>query len=284
MNPILSWADIDNFIEEFHYWKTHGVSPSNILDISDHSVPSISNTVTNTTGTLHGAYQGPSSNEPISTRPPTSHYSKEVALNSRPGLPQRLHISTSVHNQTHHPDEITPRASTSRISYEENNALYDLILKATRSPADRNQFLSLRGAPAERALCAISEVMTNQLATTIRHTDSQLQVLDSSKVGGNTQPGERLELRRLLSKLSKASGIIPPGLFLNHVFCSDRETLQIGGYADIFRGSYRGQPVALKRLRVSMTMQQNRGYIEVSSLFCFVLFSESFFLRWPTAE
>ncbi|KAJ3475947.1 hypothetical protein NLI96_g11493 [Meripilus lineatus] len=73
---------------------------------------------------------------------------------------------------------------------------------------------------------------------------------------------KRFDLRRLLIKLSKTAEIIPSGLFLDHVLCDDRETLQIGGYADIFRGTVHGRAIALKRLRVSMVLQQNRKYIQ----------------------
>ncbi len=89
------------------------------------------------------------------------------------------------------------------------------------------------------------------------------QMLDRQVEGRSQQSTDRFELRRLLNKLSKASGAIPPSIFLKNVSCSDRETLQIGGYADIFQGTCQGKLVALKRLRVSITVRNNRRYIEV---------------------
>lgn len=66
---------------------------------------------------------------------------------------------------------------------------------------------------------------------------------------GITSSNDHRFLRRLLVKLSKASGQLPPSLLLRGVVCSDRDSVAGGGFADIFRATYNDQPVALKRLR-----------------------------------
>lgn len=76
----------------------------------------------------------------------------------------------------------------------------------------------------------------------------------------------RIELRHLLVRLSKAAGVLPPSIFLGDVECqgTDRDTIAGGGFADIFRAKYRGQKVALKRLRVFSSQEAVGSYNAVS--------------------
>lgn len=61
---------------------------------------------------------------------------------------------------------------------------------------------------------------------------------------------DRYTIRRLLIKLSREARILPSSLFLIGVKCRVRESVNGGAFADIYRASYNGEPVALKRLRV----------------------------------
>jgi serine/threonine protein kinase len=55
----------------------------------------------------------------------------------------------------------------------------------------------------------------------------------------------------MLVKLSIASGILPMDLFIQGVSIGeDRDPWTSGGFADVFRGTFRGQQVAVKRLRI----------------------------------
>ncbi|THH29478.1 hypothetical protein EUX98_g4707 [Antrodiella citrinella] len=54
----------------------------------------------------------------------------------------------------------------------------------------------------------------------------------------------------LILKLSIRSNRLPASLVVNDVTRLDKECVAGGGFADIFRGEYKGKPVALKRLRV----------------------------------
>lgn len=57
-------------------------------------------------------------------------------------------------------------------------------------------------------------------------------------------------IRRLIMKLSIRSGLLPNSLLITDVVMSSSESVAGGGFADIFRGTYKGRLVALKRLRV----------------------------------
>ena len=60
-------------------------------------------------------------------------------------------------------------------------------------------------------------------------------------------------LRRLLIGLSRKAHVLPNTLFVQGVECKDRHAIAGGGYADIFRGRFGSQSVALKRLRTFAT-------------------------------
>jgi hypothetical protein len=55
----------------------------------------------------------------------------------------------------------------------------------------------------------------------------------------------------LLLKLSVSSGVLPRDMFIHGVSIGDdRDPWASGGFADVFRGVYNDQLVAIKRLRV----------------------------------
>lgn len=59
-------------------------------------------------------------------------------------------------------------------------------------------------------------------------------------------------------KLSLECGKLPASLFLQGVDCSYREAFTVGGFADIFRGTYNYEEVGLKRLRVFQAIEKSR--------------------------
>ena len=62
----------------------------------------------------------------------------------------------------------------------------------------------------------------------------------------------RRKIIYLLSRLAAASSELPPSLFVVGVELGpSRDPVAHGGFADIFRGRYKGQWVAVKRARVS---------------------------------
>lgn len=60
----------------------------------------------------------------------------------------------------------------------------------------------------------------------------------------------RFKLRRLLVRLSRASTRIPDSLFLTEIDDPGKYATAGGGFSDVFRGSLKNNPVALKRLRI----------------------------------
>lgn len=62
----------------------------------------------------------------------------------------------------------------------------------------------------------------------------------------------RYQVRRILFKLATDADVLPPSLFIAglHVPRVDRAVC-LGGFADIYLGSYRGEAVAVKRLRIN---------------------------------
>jgi hypothetical protein len=59
-----------------------------------------------------------------------------------------------------------------------------------------------------------------------------------------------LPARRLLKTLCAATKAFPPTLFLELDSVDTSRQIGRGGFADIFRGRYKGQDIALKRLQV----------------------------------
>ncbi|KDQ53217.1 hypothetical protein JAAARDRAFT_39592 [Jaapia argillacea MUCL 33604] len=66
----------------------------------------------------------------------------------------------------------------------------------------------------------------------------------------------RRSVQRLSINLSQASEKLPPSLLLRGVVTSNDRHIGGGGFADIFRGEYAHQDVALKRLRIFQSPQE----------------------------
>ena len=61
-------------------------------------------------------------------------------------------------------------------------------------------------------------------------------------------------------KLSIRSGRLPASLVIKNVRCEDTESIAGGGFADIFRGVWKDQPVALKKLRLYRASDDIRAW------------------------
>ncbi|KAJ3482587.1 hypothetical protein NLI96_g6879 [Meripilus lineatus] len=59
-------------------------------------------------------------------------------------------------------------------------------------------------------------------------------------------------------KLCFVSGIVPQALMLKGFVISNGDSVGGGGFADIYKGTYRQVPVALKRLRVFQTLEESK--------------------------
>ncbi|KAJ3488598.1 hypothetical protein NLI96_g2708 [Meripilus lineatus] len=127
--------------------------------------------------------------------------------------------------------------------YPEKIDIFKLVMDAVCSAHAKERLYSLRGQFAEDALCLIQQILD-----------------DPSAFGLGHEWEHRFILRRLLTNFSQKADSIPPTLFLDGVDCEDKETLEIGGYADIFQARHDGKLVALKRLRISMVSRENQSY------------------------
>lgn len=70
---------------------------------------------------------------------------------------------------------------------------------------------------------------------------------------------------RLLIKISRHTEMLPSSLFLRDIKLHDSSAVSGGGFSDIFRASYYGRLVALKRVRVFTSDVQYKTMISVSS-------------------
>lgn len=59
-----------------------------------------------------------------------------------------------------------------------------------------------------------------------------------------------------MRRLSYSADLFPSALRLEGVECPDGMPYGVGGYADVFRGTYEGNKVALKRLRVFQMLDE----------------------------
>lgn len=82
------------------------------------------------------------------------------------------------------------------------------------------------------------------------HISLSVQIMDSPVL---PRPS-RDQLRRLSIKMAAKHGKFPQLLVLQGVQCTDSQQYGAGAFADVFRGTYEGSKVGLKRLRVYLMM------------------------------
>jgi len=112
-----------------------------------------------------------------------------------------------------------------------------MIRRVLSSDFHQRTVLDLRGEEAERFM----ELL--RLVTKDRSLSDDLPFFQKA--------------RRLRQKLSNACHLMPSTIFIRGVQIVDRDALLCGGFADIFKASYNGLDVALKRLRVTEATKGN---------------------------
>ncbi|KAJ7224227.1 kinase-like domain-containing protein, partial [Mycena pura] len=91
-------------------------------------------------------------------------------------------------------------------------------------------------------------------------------VLDKGTLNSaGSDDGLTRKARRLLVKLSEVSDTLPASLFICGVLRLDKEAMFGGTFGDIYRASYQGQDVALKRIRV---FQRDQTRHKIRKRFC----------------
>ncbi|KDQ49915.1 hypothetical protein JAAARDRAFT_613253 [Jaapia argillacea MUCL 33604] len=108
----------------------------------------------------------------------------------------------------------------------------------------RNQILELRGKEAEDFAEALQKVLD------WTRDDRKIRTLFPKSPTNEIQTLRR-RCRRLLTNLAKQSGELPPSLFLcEGVDRPGKDPVHGGGFADIYKGTYGDQCIALKRIRM----------------------------------
>ena len=124
---------------------------------------------------------------------------------------------------------------------------------------DKKTVLELRGDDAEHFLTLTHNVsfMCKRREPTVLAYAYICQVIDRQGFPYDDD-GQRSRHRahRLLVKLSQNCGILPSFLSIIGIENCGKEPVAGGGFADIFRASYQGEDVALKRLRDFQVHQQ----------------------------
>jgi hypothetical protein len=110
----------------------------------------------------------------------------------------------------------------------------------------RHAVKQLHGVDAQSFLDIIQNVRSHLFhVCSILHATT-LKVLDR---GSLPNANSRSRARRLLQQLAEASEQLPSRLFISGVEDRDEHPAFGGGFGDVYRASYLGTPVALKRLR-----------------------------------
>ena len=119
---------------------------------------------------------------------------------------------------------------------------------------ESSQLVPISAKDASKVLDEIWKVGAHSFASTRAIADWCHQVLDSAAIplaAFNPQFLQyRNKLRKLSLKLSITHDILPSALILKEVQLNDNKLIGSGSFADVFIGTYNGETVALKRLRV----------------------------------
>ena len=121
---------------------------------------------------------------------------------------------------------------------------------------------SMNDKDAQIFLNAVQDVSNQWSIVTV--ADNFIQILndpyiwlsDGTDPDGVSYAQIRTALRHVLMSVSINSDILPMSLFLSGVACTSRESIGGGSFGDVYRGTYHGEPVALKRLRTFRTSDE----------------------------
>lgn len=155
-----------------------------------------------------------------------------------------------------------------------------LIHRATASSSDKDLLMNLPESVASdileetRNVCSLPGLSCGvQRPSSLELTESLpffLQIFEGAKDCGlcSNNFGQRISLlRRLLIALARKTQRVPRSFLISGVHLPARDAVGGGGFADIFRASYRGQFVALKRLRTFVSQPPSISEINVSNIY-----------------
>ncbi|KAJ7066561.1 kinase-like domain-containing protein [Mycena amicta] len=130
-----------------------------------------------------------------------------------------------------------------------------LLQRIINTEHDKKKLLELKGESAQCCVDLIQDVLDKG-------------TLPTSPLAFSSDPDSdnlTLKARRLLVKLSEVSDTLPASLFIRGVLRVEKEATFGGTFGDIYRASYEGRDVALKRIRV---FQRDQGRHRIRQRFC----------------
>ncbi|EIN12457.1 kinase-like protein [Punctularia strigosozonata HHB-11173 SS5] len=136
--------------------------------------------------------------------------------------------------------DVTNPVGPNRIDFDE--ATWALLVQA-HIPED----------PAVRLFPSDRSVNTSNDVALVNYLYDALTVVSS---GERHNGAARKAISQLLVRLVQQTNVLPSKLFVAGVQLHSRDPVNAGGFADILRGSYYGQEVALKRFRIYAHSQE----------------------------
>ncbi|KAJ7617180.1 kinase-like domain-containing protein [Roridomyces roridus] len=118
---------------------------------------------------------------------------------------------------------------------EDQAGVADILLDVLYSPADEAAVLALDGDAAQSVLDIVQDTLDRALLNSREATS---------------------KARRLIGKLAKACNKLPSSLIISGVTDRDEDASFSGGFGDVYKAIYRGKPVALKKMRMFQTTDQ----------------------------
>jgi hypothetical protein len=131
-------------------------------------------------------------------------------------------------------------------SYKARNDVEGIVAQLEKEVReDWEHMLALKGDDARNALDTLQSVSAPHIQH-LSSTEFSKQWLDE-----NPEHVSRRRVLSLLVKIAAASNTLPSSVFVADVHLNSCFPINNGGFADIFHGTWNGQSVALKRLRVN---------------------------------
>lgn len=208
------------------------------------------------------------------SHPPPS----ELSVGAVPGVVQSrkyriklAQVSTSHTNNLASPcscsTQMLSNLATPEVSSAYENKIYDAITKdepqvarlikiILNSEEEKTSAMALKGQEADLFMDALEDVSEFSIeGTNNSHSTSQI-MRDTSFL----RESEQLDARRFLISLSKISTNLPQYMFIDGVASVKDKNSYGGTFGDVYRSTYKGKPVALKRLRHFQLEESHRIY------------------------
>lgn len=145
---------------------------------------------------------------------------------------------------------------------DDDRALNQLLRNTLNSDTDREAVSQLKGEDAEHFLTLIYSVRDQYINFMLHRLIDNFQVLDKqASLFDCDEEASKSKAHRLVVKLAESCGFLPDSINIIGVTDCGKVPISGGGFADVFRATYQGMPVALKCLRdFQMNQQRQKNY------------------------